>query len=344
MEKEWKPLAAYLGMLAATACIMVLPLLQFEFSYWFNLGQEPHTARISVSEFMHDLVLHDDTIKFSLMLVVVIGMIHCYYDRALFRRRDRVFFLLFTLGILVQAAVLQVTSYTPPNNNIYFQSFVFTYILATLAHFFPEFWRKPAPVLVVMCLIFVWRSEVYGSYLQRVLGSPSSNAIVTSASGENRVNRSNYLRELGPTGIPEHLWKEPPYPVFNRIRMPEQTIDGMKRLLALPELQKKDPHVLNMTELTPLAAVVPFKPETGTDIPLWYHLGVGMFNREARMFEERIAAKYYDVVLFEYIPILNNFYPFRVRDSLSRHYRKVDSFAAPRRGVDTTCKVEVYVR
>jgi len=41
---------------------------------------------------------------------------------------------------------------------------------------------------------------------------------------------------------------------------------------------------------------------------------------------------------------LNNFYPFRVRDTLRLHYRQVDSFPAPRRGADTRGTIEVYVR
>jgi len=49
-----------------------------------------------------------------------------------------------------------------------------------------------------------------------------------------------------------------------------------------------------------------------------------------------------DVVLFENIPILNNFYPFRIRDSLQLHYQKVDSFLAPRRPTNGT--IEIYLK
>ena len=87
-----------------------------------------------------------------------------------------------------------------------------------------------------------------------------------------------------------------------------------------------------MTELTPLAAEIPYQLEKGPDYPLWYHLGVAMFNKEAKMFEDKIKNQYYDLVLFEHLPSLNNFYPFRVRDSLLLHYQKWDSFPAPRRG------------
>jgi hypothetical protein len=111
-----------------------------------------------------------------------------------------------------------------------------------------------------------------------------------------------------------------------------ETIKGKKKL-----------KVLNMTELTPLAVELPYQLEQGIDIPLWYHLGVAMFNKEAKMYEQRIMNKQYDLVLFEYVPSLNNFFPFRVRDTLINHYQKIDSFPAPRRG-DTQGIIEVFIK
>ena len=78
-------------------------------------------------------------------------------------------------------------------------------------------------------------------------------------------------------------------------------------------------------------------------IPLWHHLGVGMFNQQAEAYEKKIGAKQYDLILFEYIPGLNNFFPFRVRDSIHQHYKKIDQFPAPRRG-DTQGVIEVFVK
>jgi hypothetical protein len=137
--------------------------------------------------------------------------------------------------------------------------------------------------------------------------------------------------------------------------MPAPTAEGIRRLLAMEPISSYrqgrhpgeppgDIRVLNMSELTPLAAEVPFSLEKNPKLPLWYHLGVGMFNRQADSFETRIRAHYYDLVLFEYMPTLNNFYPFRVRDSLRLEYSQVDSFPAPRRGVETPGVIEVFVR
>jgi hypothetical protein len=96
-----------------------------------------------------------------------------------------------------------------------------------------------------------------------------------------------------------------------------------------------------MTELTPLAELMGFKPETGPDQPLWYHLGVSMFNKQKDMFCNRIANNYYDLVLFETVPNLNNFYPFDVRKCLRKHYTIIDTFMAPRRPTNST--IEVYL-
>ena len=48
-------------------------------------------------------------------------------------------------------------------------------------------------------------------------------------------------------------------------------------------------------------------------------------------------------LLFEYIPYLNNFYPFEVRDCLLEHYQKADQFTAPRKP-SLQAWVEVYIK
>ena len=97
-----------------------------------------------------------------------------------------------------------------------------------------------------------------------------------------------------------------------------------------------------MSELTPLAVEMTYKLEKGPEVPLWYHLGVAMFNKEAAQYENKIRNNQYDLVIFEYVPSLNNFYPFRVRDTLINSYQKIDSFPAPRRG-DTQGEIEIFI-
>ena len=62
--------------------------------------------------------------------------------------------------------------------------------------------------------------------------------------------------------------------------MPKLTVEGINRLLNIPGVKNnKNLHVLNMTELTPLAVEMPYRLDTGPTVPLWYHLGVSMFNK-----------------------------------------------------------------
>ena len=68
-----------------------------------------------------------------------------------------------------------------------------------------------------------------------------------------------------------------------------------------------------------------------------------MFNEQLHMYEERIRNNYYDLVLFEYIPDLNNFFPFAIRDALKSYYKQVDDFDAPRSD-SRPGTIEVYLR
>jgi hypothetical protein len=125
--------------------------------------------------------------------------------------------------------------------------------------------------------------------------------------------------------------------------MPKPTAEGINRLLNLDIIKNKPLKVLNMSELTPLTVELAYQTETGPEVPLWFHLGVSMFNKEAALYEQRIREHQYDLILYEYIPSLNNFYPFRVREVLSDTYKKIDSFPAPRRG-DTKGTIEIFVK
>jgi hypothetical protein len=344
LEAKLQPLLIYLASFFLTASVVILPLLQYDFTYWFNFGQVPHSSRFNISDLLDDLLLRSHGLKFSLMMVVAAGILVWYNDRGLLRNRVKILHLLVTLGILAQAAILQVTSYTPPHNNIYFQAFTFAYLFTIIDRFLPGPWSRPLPIILMVCAVFLWKSEIYGGYLSRMLTSVQTSGNSVSKTGENLVNRSNYLVVNPAPDIPEHLWQKVDQGLFRNIRMPEPTVKGMQRVLSMDLMKKEGVKVLNMSELTPLAAEVPFELEKGKGQPLWYHLGVGMFNREAEMFETKIAGKYYDLVLFELVPGLNNFYPYRVRNSLQQHYRKVDSFYAPRRGPETMGMIEVYVR
>ena len=146
------------------------------------------------------------------------------------------------------------------------------------------------------------------------------------------VNKNTFMIELDTTDIPLSQWRVPEYKSFEKIMVPGPTADGIDRLMKDSTIRNKPGiKVLNMSELTPLAAELPFELEKGPDYPLWFHKGVAVFDKETNMFVDRINSNYYDLVLYEYIPYLNNFYPYQVREALIKNYNRVDTFVAPRK-------------
>lgn len=345
-DKNWKPLFIYVLSFGVSLLLIILPFLKHGFGYWFNHGQPPHTARISAFEIVDEFFTYSQWIKFYLFIIVLILLIRYKDLLQLWKQRTTMLLVLLVLGLLGEAALFQVTSYTPPDNNIFFHSFAIALIITLLADFASVDFSRLRFVAIGALGIMLWWSSVYWKYIQRIASrvlEPSEQAVSTT--GENVVNKQTFMiHPVDTTDVPVSDWVYSDLKSFAKVYMPKSTVDGMKRVMSMDVVKNnKNLRVLNMTELTPLAAEIPFELDRGSEFPLWHHLGVGMFNRQAELFEKKIGAKDYDLVLFEYVPSLNNFYPFRVRDSLKVHYNQVDSFLAPRRG-DTRGMVEVYVK
>ena len=341
-EKKWIPIIIFISSLAISALAIIVPLLQFNFAYWFNYGQAPHTSRVSVFEIIDEFLYSSQWIKFYVLLIIALLFITYRSLSQLVTDKRNFIFLILTLGMLGEAAVLQVTSYTPPDNNIFFHSFAFAFILSNLAGYFNLDFYKPKMLYSITVCLLLWWSGVFWKYIQ----GPMQSAFIKNVeeTKENIVNRHTYILYT-PTGeIPMNQWGFSELTAFSKIKMPKPTIDGINRLLKMPlVVNSKDLSVLNMSELTPLVMEIPYRSEVGANIPLWYHLGVSMFNKQAEMYENRLKTNRYDLVLFEYVPTLNNFYPFRIRDTLLSYYKRIDSFPAPRRG-NTQGIIEIFIK
>lgn len=348
-EKKWLPMVVFAGAVVITGAVMILPLTGYNFGYWFNHGQPPHTSRMSVTDIIGEFLSATQWLKFYLFIIALLLIARWQQTswKTFWHSRQEMIVALLSLGILAEAAIFQVTSYVPVDNNIFFHSFAIVYILYLLHFFLPLRFDTWKVVFVCSIGVLLWWSQVYWRYIERFVlrGCPMYASMEYKGYHyANEVNRNTFMINLDTTDIPLYNWRTVNLPTFKKILVPAPTADGIERLMNLDLVKNnKNLKVLNMSELTPLAAEVPFTLETGSHYPLWFHKGVGMFDKETNMFCDRIEKKYYDLVLFEYIPYLNNFYPYKVREYLEKNYRKIDSFVAPRKPTPHAW-VEIYVK
>jgi hypothetical protein len=348
VDKKWLPLAAFIGGLIVTALIVILPLTKYGFGYWFNHGQPPHSSRISVSDIVKEFLLESQWLKFYLALIVILLFAYIKKFSAFLQNRQLMLFTLLTLGIIGEAAVFQVTSYLPVDNNIFYHAFCVAYILTLFTLLLPievNSWKTAA---VITACTLLWCSQTYWKYIERFVIPAKQETYTTHTHAgytyADVVNRNTYMIELDTTAIPLSQWRLSALPTLRKVLLPGPTVDGIDRLMSSPLVKSgKKLKVLNMSELTTLAAEIPFELETGKDYPLWFHRGVGMFEKETNMFVDRVKNNYYDLVLFEYVPYSNNIYPFAVREALMENYHRTDTFPVPR-NPSSHAWIEIYVK
>ena len=336
-HRRWPLLATYAVSGILGALLFVLPFLPYDIAYWFNYGQSPHYSRINAYDFLQDIFGRSFIIKAYLAAIALVLIYRYRTGRQFWEDERTLMFTLLTVALLGQALLVQVTSYIPHNVNVYFHSFAIAFFLYAAAG--AVRWQRLSVLLLSVGLVFFCFSGDYWVYANRVfrkfLPTPRTEGVISKnswSSGDSLapVSRAN--------------WVESDYGVFEDVYLPEETIAGIRAIEGLEVVQEKGSalRVLNMSELTPLAQILGYTPEKGPGYPLWFHYGVSMFDREVAMFCRAIEEQTYDVVLFETIPNLNNFYPEQVRDCIRQHYRQTDRFLAPR--VKHNAHVEVYVR
>lgn len=332
VTKTVKPILITVLSFTTLFLINIVPFVQHDFGYWFNYGQPPHYGRISLYDILR--INMEESRWEKIYFVVVIGIY--FYRKWNFgtSHLDNLF-TLFVLGIMAQAMIFQVTSYVPKDNNIFFHAFFTAYVLFFL--FRIERLATLKPVVLLFFMICFWWSEKYWKYADKVVSKVFAPSIKKDV-----VSINTYILEPAECDFYADVstWQQSPYKAFQHVRMPTSTVKGIAQTLSLVDQLKPKGQaaVLNMSELTPLAKEAGYPLEAG---PLWYHYGVGLFDRELAAILSRIDSHYYDVVIFEDIPTLNNFYPFTVREALQKKYSLRYSFEAPRIVYPGT--IEVYV-
>lgn len=347
-EKKWLPIGIFIAATLITALIMILPFTSHGFGYWFNHGQPPHTSRVSMRDIIGELMNGSMWLKFYVFIIALLLMATVKNWKEYWRNKPEMIFTLLTLGILAEAAIFQVTSYVPADNNIFFHSFAFIFIFVLLARAFSIDFSQKKYLIVGTLGVVLWWSHMVWKYFERFVfkggGEPVASTTYNGIIYPNVVNKNTYILSLDTTDVPLSQWRVPNLKSFEKVLVPGPTVDGIERLMAMPLVKNnKNLKVLNMSELTPLAVEIPYSLETGDYYPLWFHQGVGMFEKQTDMFVDRINKKYYDLVLYEYIPYANNFYPFRVREALLKEYKQIDVFPATRKPSSNSW-IEVYVK
>lgn len=306
---------AYFFILAA----VVLPFVKHDFLYFFNYGQAPHNSRLGVVDLINVFLSDAVDEKVYLLFFAIVMAFELKRDSLFFSDRNRTILIFISVFMILQAVVTRATSPLPTDHMSYFHVFGFILLanaldLGSLAERVHGF----ALSILILCVCF---SSGYWGYAVNTLGISKSR----------KAEISNHHHSP---------WVSAPVAGFDKVLMPLETKNGLTRLLKSSIAKKENLKVLNMSELTPLAQSMHYKPLANQ--PLWYHLNIGMFQKEVNLFCERVKNGEYDLVLFEDIPDLTEFYPYQVRDTLQKYYCLQDRFLAPRKLENSL--IEVYIK
>ncbi len=317
LEKRIYPLIIYLISFFVVAIIFTVPFINHDFFYWFNYGQAPHSSRISIS-LLADILFIESLNEKIYILLLLGGIILTIPSWQYYFKDKHLFFItILSLGLILQSLVTRATSPLPTNHMNYYHTFGFIGI----AYFLPwEKWnRNFLSIAMIAILLMACYSEGYWKYVSGLIPKKQKDLVEEKAAVK---------------------WTESSLPTMKRILLPEPTNKGIDNVLSLPFLKKENLKVLNMTELTSLAQEIGYTPITNQ--PLWYHLNIGIFQKQVNEINNLVKAKYYDLVLFEDIPSLNNFYPYEIVHELRKNYFYYDSFMAPRKLEDS--HIDVFIR
>ena len=337
VNKEIKSLLIFIVAITVIGAIIIIPLLQYDFGYWFNYGQDPHYSRVNSMDYLNDLFSDSSTtIRLYFILVLIVGLARKQPVKYYLEHEKEGLILLMTMGILTQVILAQVTSYIPANSHFYYHTFVFLFIAHQISKRYDL--GKIKILILGIIMIFFWQSSDYWKYGKRILTKIVS---IDEAPDYSRVSKRTWnLRKL--ENSKKSQWVKSEYKSLQGIYIPKPTLEGIQRLEQNAVFRKEDPKVLNMTELTSLAYEFNFDLEASPQQPLWYHKNVAFFDREVNYLCSKISNGYYDLVLFEDIPDLNEFYSYDVRDCLEEHYQLTDEFLAPR--TPETARILVFER
>ncbi|WP_296622227.1 hypothetical protein [Marivirga sp.] len=334
-KRQYLSVLVFAGSYVVCMVLLIVPFLSYNFEYWFNYGQSPHFSRLTLFDLFDEFLGASKWIKFYLLLLVAILVYKINKNWSAIFDIQIVLPLFVGLFILLQASVIQVTSYTPLDGNIYYHSIIAGVILLQFDNkiVFHKIWS----LFLVVCLVGLWWSNVF--WVRNIRPKVKSYFQTTE---KDVVSKNTYVLENDTSKMKRSNWVVPDLESFKGVKIPEETATGIYKILEISNRMelKNELKVLNMSELTQLAFEMPYQTEKGTHHPLWYHQGVAFFDREVKYFCEKIEREEYNLILFQDIPDLNNFYSYEVKECIVKNYKFKFKFLAPR--IPEESYIEVY--
>ena len=313
----------YLAIYAVIAFLFIAPLLKYDFLYWFNLGQPPHQKRFQLSDIVNEFFLNSEWEKFYFVAIVFVLIYIITKIKEFWENEHKMLLFLICMGIIIEALITKMTSHQSTGNTTYFHGFAIAFILFGLN--LNQKLSKPFNLIFLIFFIAVWWSGMYWKYASQVFHFKNKDTAINQ-----EVTKPNQAIQ----------WELSEFKSLEKVKLPKETIEGIRNLKALKIIDSRsNAKVLNLTELTMLAYELNYVPMK--NLPLWYHLNVGIFQNQVDTICKNIAQKEYDLVLFEEIPSLDNFFPEEIRVALKKNYKLNDSFLAPRKEGDSF--IEVYL-
>ena len=169
VARRWSALVIFNVTLFITGLAFILPFIDYRFNYWFNYGQPPHSSRFSANDFIEEFFYESQWLKFYVFVILILLAGQLRNWKSFLKNQHSMIFLLLTLGIIVEAAIFQVTSYIPADNNIFFHSFAIAYILSLLSAWLPFSFDAFKPLLMGAAGIMLWWSSVYWKFVERYI-------------------------------------------------------------------------------------------------------------------------------------------------------------------------------
>lgn len=300
--KDWVGALYFLGFTVFAFVINIVPFLPYDFGYWFNYGQFPHYSRLSLFDFLTDILGQSLWIKFYLLAIILVILNRVQKDKNFFSDNEFMLFAIISLFTVGQTLFIQVTSYHPPTLTWYYHGFAIAFFL----RFFPieiNFNKSYNWVTMLILISFWWSMflwEYGGGYVKPYFKNATVNREVVSKYTRFTEKKDEELLHKKVRSSLSTLYK---------IKIPKDTEKGLKELIQQLKPFGKELHVLNFSELTFLEAELGYKPLVGDDHPLWNHVGVSFFEREYLNFEKRINESEFDMILFQMNDYVKDFFP-----------------------------------